>query len=164
MSLKRKLDDETINGIHHKAWDKEIEKYGSAIAIPKEKADLIAERDRAMYCLQVWIRKGEQGSVYAHLYPYSLRLGTLEWVIKKFCEKDDLTPPEKRKKNQKAHWRDLEAHAVQHVCEQFTTAELAEISGFGAQTVVKWLATSRHYNKIKRGLYEARDPHKKSSD
>ena len=48
MSLKRKLDDETINLIHHKAWDKQIEKYGSAVAVPREKADLIAERDRAM--------------------------------------------------------------------------------------------------------------------
>ena len=129
MSLKRKLDDETINLIHHKAWDKQIEKYGSAVAVPREKADLIAERDRAMYCLQVWVRKGEQGSVYAHLRSYSLRLGTLEWVIKKFC----------------------------------TTAELAEIGGFSTQTVLKWLATSRHYNKIKRGLYEARNPNQKSS-
>jgi len=58
----------------------------------------------------------------------------------------------------------LEAHAIEHVFEQFTTAELAEVSGFGAQTVVKWLATSRHYNKIKRGLYEARDPYKKASN
>ncbi|MCH2461078.1 MAG: hypothetical protein MK239_08585 [Gemmatimonadetes bacterium] len=162
MSLKRKLDDETINLIHHKAWDKQIEKYGSAVAVPREKADLIAERDRAMYCLQVWVRKGEQGSVYAHLRSYSLRLGTLEWVIKKFCEEEDLTPPEKRK-NQKARWRDLETHAIEHAYEQFTTAELAEIGGFSTQTVLKWLATSRHYNKIKRGLYEARNPNQKSS-
>ena len=163
MGLKKKIDDQVINAIHHKAWDKEIEKYGSAIAVPRGKSDLIAERDRAMYCLQVWVRKGEQGSVHGHLYPYSLRLGTLEWVIKKFCEEDDLLAPEKRK-NQKSRWRDLEAHAIEHVFEQFTTAELAEVSGFGAQTVVKWLATSRHYNKIKRGLYEARDPYKKASN
>ena len=48
MSLKRKLDDETIDLIHHKAWDKQIEKYGSAVAVPKDKRDLISERDRAM--------------------------------------------------------------------------------------------------------------------
>ena len=163
MSLKRKLDDETINLIHHKAWDKQIEKYGSAVAVPKDKRDLISERDRAMYCLLSWVRKGEQGSAYGYLRSYSLRLGTLEWVIKKFCEEEDLIAPEKRK-NQKARWRDLETHATEHVYEQFTTAELAEIGGFSTQTVLKWLATSRHYNKIKRGLYEARDPYKKSSD
>ena len=161
MGLKRTLDDETIDGIHHKAWDKEIEKYGSAVAVPSEKADLISERDRAMYCLQTWVRKGSQGSVHSFLRSYSLRLGTLEWVIKKFCEEEDLTAPEK-KKSQKMRWRDLERFATEHVFEQFTTAQLAEVGGFSNGTVLKWLSTTRYYSKVKRGLYEARDPWGKS--
>ncbi len=161
MGLKRKLDDEVIDGIHHKAWDKAIEKHGSATSVPKDTVELISERDRAMYCLQIWIRKGSQGSVHSFLSSYGLRLGSLEWVIKKFCEEEDLTAPEK-KKSQKMRWRDLERFATEHVYEQFTTAQLAEVGGFSTGTVVKWLSTTRYYNKVKRGLYEARDPWSKS--
>ena len=159
MALKTKLTDEVIHGIHHKAWDKAKAKTedGLATSVPKDVVELISERDRAMYCLQAWVRKGEQGSVYSFLSSYGLRLGSLEWVIKKFCDEEDLTPPEK-KKNQKARWRDLEAHAVEHAFEQFTTAQLAEIGGFSTQTVLKWLPTTSYYTKIKRGLYEARNP------
>ncbi len=157
MGLKRKIDDDVIHAIHHKAWDKQIEKYGDAFKVPREVADLIGERDRAMYCLQAWVRRGEQGSVHNFLRPYSLRRGALDWVIKKFCEDEDLVAPEKRR-NQKERYRGLERHAVEHQFEQFTTAQLAEIGEFSAQTIVKWLATTRYYNKIKRGLYEARDP------
>ena len=160
MGLKRKIDDEVVKTIHDKAWAKEIDKYGDAFKVPGDIADLIGERDRAMYCLQVWVRKGEQGSVHNFLRPYSLRRGALDWVIKKFCHDDDLVAPEKRR-NQKERYRGLERHAVEHQFEQFTTAELAEIGEFSTQTIVKWLTTTRHYVKIKRGLYEARDPYKK---
>ena len=131
MALKIELTDEVIHGIHHKAWDKAIDKTedGRATSVPKDVVDLISERDRAMYCLQAWARKGSQGSAYAFLSSYSLRLGTLEWVIKKFCEEEDLTAPEK-KKSQKMRWRDLERFATEHAFEQFTTAQLAEVGGF----------------------------------
>ena len=163
MALKIELTDEVIHGIHHKAWDKAIDKTedGRATSVPKDVVDLISERDRAMYCLQAWARKGSQGSAYAFLSSYSLRLGTLEWVIKKFCEEEDLTAPEK-KKSQKMRWRDLERFATEHAFEEFTTAQLAEVGGFSTGTVLKWLSTTRYYNKVKRGLYEARDPSARS--
>ena len=163
MALKRKLDEEVINTIHYKEWDKAKAKTedGLAISVPKDVADRIAERDRAMYCLIKWVRDGSKGSVYNFLTSYGLRNGSLEWVIKKFCEEEDLTAPEK-KKSQKMRWRDLERFATEHVYEQFTTAQLAEVGGFSTGTVVKWLSTTRYYNKVKRGLYEARDPWGKS--
>ncbi len=163
MGIRRKLDEEVINTIHYKEWEKAKAKTkdGLAISVPKDVVELISERDRAMYCLLTWVRKGEQGSVHSFLSSYALRLGSLEWVIKKFCEEEDLTAPEK-KKTQKARWRDLEAHAVEHAFEQFTTAQLAEIGGFSTGTVLKWLPTTRYYSKVKRGLYEARDPWAKS--
>ena len=125
MGLKRKIDDDVVHAIHRKAWDKQIEKYGDAIKVPRDVADLISERDRAMYCLQAWVRKGEPGSIHTFLRAYGLRRGTLDWVIKKFCDTDDLVAPEKRK-NQKERYRGLERHAIEHQFEQFTTADQIE--------------------------------------
>ena len=58
MALKRKLDDEVIHSIHYKAWEKAIKKHGDKFKVPKDEVALINERDRAMYCLQVWAQRG----------------------------------------------------------------------------------------------------------
>jgi hypothetical protein len=51
-------------------------------------------------------------------------------------------------------YADFEEWASQHRCEQFTTAQLVEKSGFSSQTVLKYLKTTTHFTKIKQGLYE----------
>ena len=56
--------------------------------------------------------------------------------------------------NRAEKYADLEEWAAEHKCEQFTTAQLAEKSGFSTQTILKYLKTSQHFTKIKQGLYE----------
>ena len=51
-------------------------------------------------------------------------------------------------------YADFEEWASQHRCEQFTTAQLVEKSGFSSQTVLKYLKTTTHFTMIKQGLYE----------
>jgi hypothetical protein len=60
----------------------------------------------------------------------------------------------------KAKMQRLITNAVKNCGVQFTTKQLSEISGFSAQTTVKHLTSLKYYRKIKRGLYEARDPKK----
>ena len=162
MGFKRKLDRETVDLIHHKAWDKEIEKYGDAFKVPRDVSDLISERDRAMYVLLVWEARGQEGSAARFMNKYALRLGAQEWALKKFCEPEDAVVPDHKRKR-KALLRGFERWAAEHAVEQFTTAQLAEQSGFSQGTVLKYLKTSRYFTKLKRGLYEARDPSKRKS-
>ena len=56
-----------------------------------------------------------------------------------------------------------ESWAAERAFEQFTTAQLAEKSGFSQQTILKYLKTSRYFIKVKRGLYEARNPAQRNS-
>lgn len=163
MALKHKLDDEVINLIHYKAWEKAVEKYGDKVEVPRDKADLISERSRAMYCLQLWDRRGSEGSAAKFLTKYALRLGTADWVLKKFCEEEDAVMPDKAT-NRRSQYRDFERFAVEHTFEQFTTAQLSEQSGFSQATVLKYVKTSRHFSKVKKGLYEARDPSRRSKE
>ena len=162
MGFKRKLDRETLDLIHHKAWDKEIEKYGDAFKVPRDVSDLISERDRAMYVLLVWEARGQEGSAARFMNKYALRLGAQEWALKKFCEPEDAVVPDHKPKR-KELLRGFERWAAEHAFEQFTTAQLAEQSGFSQGTVLKYLKTSRYFTKLKRGLYEARDPSKRKS-
>jgi hypothetical protein len=163
MALKRKLDDEVIHSIHYKAWEKAIKKHGDKFKVPKNEVALINERDRAMYCLQVWAQRGSEGSAARFLTKYALRLGTADWVLAKFCEEGDAVVPDKAT-NRKTQYRDFERWAAEHMFEQFTTAQLAEQSGFSQATVLKYVRTSPYFNKVKKGLYEARDPSKKSKE
>ena len=162
MTLKRKLDLEVIHGIHRKEWDKQIEKYGDANKVPKTKSDLISERTRALYCLLGWQTRGQEGSAARFMNKYALRLGSQDWALKKFCQPEDAVVPD-HKPRRKELIRGFEAWATEHTFEQFTTTQLAEQSGFSPQTILKYLRTSRHFIKVKRGLYEARDPSKRKS-
>ena len=172
MALKRKLDQEVIDSIHHKEWEKLREKYGSPDGsfpwpMPgtpyRTKVDLIHERDRAMHVLLAWHNRGGEGSAARFLTKYALRLGTADWVLKKFCEEEDAILPDKTG-NRKTQYRDFERWAAEHMFEQFTTAELAEQSGFSQATVLKYVRTSPYFSKVKKGLYEARDPSKRSKE
>ena len=108
-------------------------------------------------------RQGSEGSAAKFLTKYALRLGTADWVLKKFCEEEDAVLPDKTV-NRRSQYRDFERWATEHMFEQFTTAELAEQSGFSQATVLKYVKTSPYFSKVKRGLYEARDPSKKSKE
>jgi|TARA_Y100001951_G_scaffold9047_1_gene5681 hypothetical protein len=162
MALKRELDRELIDAIHRKAWDKEIEKYGDAFKVPRAKSELISERDRAMYVLLAWQARGQEGSAARFMNKYALRLGSQDWALKKFCEPEDAVVPN-RKPKRKELIRGFEHWATEHTFEQFTTAQLAEKSGFSQSGVLSYLKTSRYFTKVKRGLYEARDPSKRKS-
>ena len=162
MALKRKLDRETIDGIHRKEWDKQIEKYGNARDVPKAKSELISERSRAMYVLLAWQTRGQEGSAARFMNKYALRLGTQDWALKKFCQPEDAIVPE-HKPRRKELIRGFESWAAERAFEQFTTAQLAEKSGFSQQTILKYLRQSRYFTKVKRGLYEARNPAQRNS-
>ena len=172
MGLKRKLDQEVIDVIHNKEWEKLRGKYGSpdgSFPWPREgtpyraKVDLIGERNRAMSVLLAWHNRGGEGSAARFLTKYALRLGSADWVLKKFCEEEDAVLPEKTA-NRKSLYRDFERFAIERVFEQFTTAQLAEQSGFSQATVLKFVKTSPYFHKVKKGLYEARDPSMKSKE
>lgn len=161
MGLKRHLDEEVINGIHRKAWDKEIEKVGGKYKVPKNKVELISERNRALYVLLIWHKKGCEGSAARFMDKYGLRLGSADWALKKFAYESDAVRPEP-KKSRRALLRGFEKWATEHVFEQFTTAELAKQYGFSQVTTLNYLKTSRYFTKLKRGLYEAQDPLRKN--
>lgn len=52
----------------------------------------------------------------------------------------------------------LLAWAKDRLFEQFTTEQIVEVSGFSYPTTLKFLQQSPTFRKIKKGLWEIRDP------
>lgn len=50
----------------------------------------------------------------------------------------------------------FEKWASDHAGEQFSTEQLVEVSGFGYQTTLRFVASSPYFHKIKKNLYECR--------
>lgn len=51
----------------------------------------------------------------------------------------------------------FEKWATEHAGEQFSSEQLVEVSGFGYQTTLRFIASSPYFHKIKKNLYECRD-------
>lgn len=62
-------------------------------------------------------------------------------------------PKEKRAEKYGA----FEKWATEHAGEQFSSEQLVEVSGFGYQTTLRFIASSPYFHKIKKNLYECRD-------
>ena len=54
-------------------------------------------------------------------------------------------------------YQQFELWALGHPLEQFSTQQLAEISGFSNATMVKYLETSLFFEKVKRGVWQVKD-------
>lgn len=65
---------------------------------------------------------------------------------------DEDAPREKRADK----WGAFEKWATEHAGEQFSTEQLVEVSGFGYQTTLRFIASSPYFHKIKKNLYECR--------
>ena len=160
MALRKPLNKDTIEAVHHKLWADAKAKHNTDYGwdVPKEERSVIDEKVRALWALSQW---DGSGSAIQHLRRWSLVHGSAEWAVGNFCQKGDEKVPERRGRSRKDLYRAFERWAVEHEAEQFTTAQLAEVSGFSTQTVLKYVTTSLYFSKVKRGLYEARNPHPK---
>jgi hypothetical protein len=160
MALRKPLDRDTIEAVHYKLWADAKAKHDtdSGWDVPKEERSILNEKVRALYALSHW---DGSGSAIQHLRRWSLVHGSAEWAVKNYCQKGDEKAPERRGRSRRDLYREFERWAVEHEAEQFTTVQLAEVSGFSTQTVLKYVTTSLYFSRVKRGLYEARNPHPK---
>ena len=160
MALRKPLNRDTIEAVHYKLWADAKAKHNTDYGwdVPREERAIMDEKVRALWALSHW---DGTGSAIQHLRRWSLVFGTANWAVKNYCQKGDEKVAERRGRSRRDMYREFERWAVEHEAEQFTTAQLAEVSGFSTQTVLKYVTTSLYFSRVKRGLYEARNPHPK---
>jgi hypothetical protein len=154
------INNDTIKTTHKKLWEDAKEEYGEAFKVPQDVVFKINETIRALYVLQVWQRDGSSGNPAKFLNTYSVHPDILIEVVRGFCSididsVDDVVVKAEKRSNKYDAFLDW---AKAHVFEQYTTEDLVLISGFSYPTTLKFVQESPAFRKIKKGLWEIRDP------
>ncbi len=141
-------------------WGTCAKGYKDKWAIPKEDRFLLGEYERALHVLFVWKAEGQKGNPVRALRSYGVMEGVIVDVVSKWCDMtisvDDIAEVKAEKRADKydafIDW------TKDKIGEQFPTDALVEQAGFSYITVLKFLGESPHFRKIKKGLWEIRDP------
>ena len=158
MGLKKKITDMYIDEVNARMWAEAELKYGSKFKVPAEEQFAMGAKLRALYCLQSWDGKG---SPIVHLAFYNIPQDILLQVVGEYCgievDVDDVKAETKTEKRSDK-WDAFVRWSKEHLFEQFTTEDLVAQSGFSYPTTLKYIQTSPVFRKIKKGLWEVRDP------
>lgn len=150
------ITTEQINTLHASLWKQAVEEYGDEFSVPFERIQEMSQRTRALYVLQTW---NGSGNPARYLTSYSIPTDVITEVVAEYCdetvtEEELLTPKPRRADKYDAflEW------TKDHLFEQFTTEQLVEVAGFSYATTLKFVSESPAFRKIKKGLWEVRDP------
>lgn len=153
MPLIEPISDKSIQEEHQALWDNAIKEYGDMYKVPMSVVMEIGYRVRGLTCLSMW---DGAGRATKHLSTYMVPTQVAEDLIARFCSPEELeeAPTEKRADKYQAiiDW------AKNHLFEQVTTDQMVELGQFSYPTTLKFLQESPYFRKVKKGLWEVRDP------
>jgi hypothetical protein len=154
------ITDELIKTNHKEMWDKALAEHGNPFSVPQETSSRINETLRALYTLQVWQRSGSTGNPAKFLSSYSIYPDVLMEVVRDYCsiEIDSMEEVVVKAEKRSDKYDAFIDWSKAHLFEQYTTEQLVEISGFSYPTTLKFIQDSPVFRKIKKGLWEIRDP------
>lgn len=142
-------------------WEEAGQEYGDKWSVPKEKRFAIGEYERALHVLNVWKNEGQKGNPARMLNAYGVTESVVLEIVAEWCDmqitEEDLSETIKKEKRSDKYDAFID-WSKDKVGQQFTTDALVEVAGFSYITVLKFLADSPNFRKIKKGLWEVRDP------
>ena len=140
------MNESEIKAEHDAAWATAAKRYGSVYAVPEDVSFEISERWRARHCLLV-----EPGK---HPTQVMREYNIAQSVARDF-ECPGWVPPVKAKDKAKSFFE----WCKEHVGEQITAQQLADAHEFSPATAAARIRDNvTVFIKVKRGLYEIRDP------
>ncbi len=141
-------------------WAGASSAYKDKWLIPSDERFQLGEYERAMHVLLTWKNEGEKGNPIRTLRSYGVMENIIVQVISDWCDmtitKDDLSDVKTEKRADK--YNAFIDWTKDKIGQQFTTDALVEEAGFSYITVLKFLGESPHFRKIKKGIWEIRDP------
>jgi hypothetical protein len=161
MSKLKDVSESTPSNVHSQMWDEAISEYGDQFKVPAPVVYEINDRYRALHALLKWKKEGALGNPIKYLHQYSIMESNLIAVARDYCniEIDEEKIAEEVKTEKRADKYDSFIEwSKAHLFEQFTTDQLVAQAGFSYQTTLKFIQESPHFRKVKKGLWEVRDP------
>ena len=161
MSDLKNISESTAIEQHAEMWKEAIAEYGDSFKVPHTVISEINDRYRAIHALLKWKRDGHSSNPIKYLSQYGILPSNLAFVAREYCniDVDETTVIDEVKPVRRANKYDsLIDWAKGRVFEQYTTDQLVEQAGFSYQTTLKFLQESPYFRKVKKGLWEIRDP------
>lgn len=119
----------------------------------------VPDLERALYVLQIWQKQEPNSNPYTWLKSYMIRSEAVAWLTENLLPKFNVTvKAEQKPEKRKDKYTKLEKLALEKTFHEFTTQELVDESGLGAQTITKWAKTTGFFRSIGKGKWEARNP------
>lgn len=142
-------------------WTEAGQQHGNKWAVPKEQRFSIGEYERALHVLNVWKSEGEKGNPARMLNAYGVSESLVLEIVSEWCDmritEEDLTDTIKKEKRSDKYDAFID-WTKDKIGQQYTTDALVEVAGFSYITVLKFLGDSPNFRKVKKGLWEIRDP------
>lgn len=155
-----KISSDLLKEAMQKKWADASKTYGDKWSLPRDESFSLGEYERAMHILLSWKVEGEKGNPVRMLRSYGVMESIILQVVADWCDmtitEDDLSEVKTEKRSDK--YNAFIEWTKDKVGQQFTTDALVEEAGFSYITVLKFLGESPHFRKIKKGLWEIRDP------
>lgn len=155
-----KISSDLLKEAMQKKWADASKTYGDKWSLPRDESFSLGEYERAMHILLSWKVEGEKGNPVRMLRSYGVMESVILQVVADWCDmtitEDDLSEVKTEKRSDK--YNAFVEWTKDKVGQQFTTDALVEEAGFSYITVLKFLGESPHFRKIKKGLWEIRDP------
>lgn len=144
------IDLEKEKEAYQLAWDELQEEYGDWTMIPKEDRFIISERLRAAYCLST---AGEVRNPVEVMKYYSIDRKVWDFFI-------DEVPEDMNKRVKRADkYQAILDWTQDKLFEQITPQDVMDVGEISYPTALKFISDNPHvFRKLKRGLYEIRDP------
>lgn len=141
-------------------WADASKTYGDGWSVPRDESFALGEYERAMHILLLWKNEGEKGNPIRQLRAYGVMESVIIQIVADWCDmtitEDVLSEVKTEKRSDK--YNAFTDWTKDKVGQQFTTDALVAEAGFSYITVLKFLGESPHFRKIKKGLWEIRDP------
>lgn len=127
-----------------------IDQHGSATAVPRDAWNRVADLCRAKTVLALNPDAPNKAALLRH---YSVPATIIESLT------GNPVAPVERRKRITDKYRDIERWCADHTLEQVTPDIIAEIGDISVGTATTFIKERVHlFRKVKRGLYEIRDP------
>lgn len=119
----------------------------------------VPDLERALYVLQMWQTREPNANPFRVMKEYMVRNEAVAWVTEHLLTKLPVEiKPEEKTEKRKDKYSKLEKFALDNIYGEFTTQQLVDESGLGAQTITKWAKTTGFFRSIGKGKWEARNP------
>jgi|688.fasta_scaffold27848_5 hypothetical protein len=150
----KQITDDYIARVWDGLWDELEAAHKSPFSVPIDERNAASEKLRALHVVQEWQRSSPTASLVATLNSYSITEAAIDWILAEHAtDAVKKAAPTERPQSRKQKWGEFTKWAKSHAGQEFTTEQLAEVSGFSYAATLSFIKSNPLFLKVKKGVW-----------